>query len=268
MKHFYFIFSIVLLVSNFSFGQTTIYTQDFETTPATPELTYTTSSSVTITNNTTGIEEHEESRENVLTDWYLSEETYNVPSDEPLRAGERKESSNSLINLSKDMGESKPSDTPDVYKREAELTTCDAGNVSNEQSLFSSGDENQDYDVSDNKYLRPGDIIEYRPQSVNHCDLRDNLVLATVTEIIMDEDEVEVKLDDFTTLYGLHGLRRVAKMCNDGKIMMDKSRWHFVNEFNLGCTSLFPSFVPPRKKLFMPYFCFLESTQKILNLEK
>jgi len=164
---------------------------------------------------------------------------------------ERKESSNSLINLSKDMGESKPSDTPDVYKREAELTTCDAGNVSNEQSLFSSGDENQDYDVSDNKYLRPGDIIEYRPQSVNHCDLRDNLVLATVTEIIMDEDEVEVKLDDFTTLYGLHGLRRVAKMCNDGKIMMDKSRWHFVNEFNLGCTSLFPSFVPPRKKLFM-----------------
>jgi hypothetical protein len=208
-------------------------------------------SSSSLTNNTTGIEEHEESRENVLTDWYLSEETYNVPSDEPLRAGERKESSNNLINLSKDMGESKPSDTPDVNKREAELTTCDAGNVSNEQSLFSSGDENQDYDVSDNKYLRPGDIIEYRPQSVNHCDLRDNLVLATVTEIIMDEDEVEVKLDDFTTLYGFHGLRRVAKMCNDGKIMMDKSRWHFVNEFNLGCTSLFPSYVPPRKKLFM-----------------
>ena len=35
MKHFYFLFSIALLVSNFSFGQTTIYTQDFETTPAT-----------------------------------------------------------------------------------------------------------------------------------------------------------------------------------------------------------------------------------------
>jgi hypothetical protein len=45
-------------------------------------------SSSSLTNNTTGIEEHEESRENVLTDWYLSEETYDVPSDEPLRAGD------------------------------------------------------------------------------------------------------------------------------------------------------------------------------------
>ena len=54
MKHFYYLFSIALLVSSLGFGQTTILSEDFETTPATPELTYTTSSSVTITNNTTG----------------------------------------------------------------------------------------------------------------------------------------------------------------------------------------------------------------------
>lgn len=48
-------------------------------------------SSSSLTNNTTGIEERDELRENVLPDWYLSEEThptYEVPSNEPLRSGD------------------------------------------------------------------------------------------------------------------------------------------------------------------------------------
>ncbi|GAB5565631.1 MAG: hypothetical protein Wins2KO_26940 [Winogradskyella sp.] len=53
MRHFY-ILLLTLFVSSLGFGQTTIALQDFESTPATPELTYSASSSVTLTNNTVG----------------------------------------------------------------------------------------------------------------------------------------------------------------------------------------------------------------------
>ena len=104
-----------------------------------------------------------------------------------------------------------------------------------------------------NVFLRPGDIIEYAPCRECHIDKRTS-AYATVTEIMYGDDDdsdgddrIEVKLDDFTTLYDMSMLRRVGCMNNKGKVEPSASEWKMVNEFSLGKQCLFPKFKPVKK---------------------